>query len=635
MRRASPWATLTVLVLTVALLGGSLAAPAACRRAQPYASRSVGCRPAGPIAVTPVVAREVAGSYELIVVGGDPEGVAAAVAAARQGLSTLLLDGRDTLGGLMTAGGLNSLDMSYGPGGEILTRGIFLEFYRQIEGDSFDTRTAADVFHRLVNAEPRLTVVQGVISFCPLVEPAEAGGAVRVTGVVYVKDGVERRVLAPMVIDATQDADLAYAAGAPFTLGQEDFGGPAQGMAATLVFELSGVTSYHWLKLRVSLLLQGGRRGWANARSAWGFPELLVDYRPRDRGLQLRGLNLGRQNDGTVLVNALQVFGVDFSSVDSREEARRRAEAELPHVVEHLRRHVPGLERATLAGTAAELYIRESRHLVGEYRLTIDDVLENRDFADRVAFGSYPVDIQAVRPGDPGTVVGAPAKYAVPFRCLVPLGLENLLVVGRSASFDSLAHGSARVIPVGMCLGQAAGTAAALALQEGVGFRELAYSPHLVEELQARLNAQGADLHPFSLPGPLDGHPHAEGTRFLRGLGLVAAGYRNRYGLDEKMPESELMSLLPPLAERRRWPLARPVAVFWEANDLTFGDLAYALHVGLGDVETKAAAVESLRSKGLWVGGVGGRLGWNDPVSRGEVYTLLLEADQWLLGGGA
>ncbi|MDO7786895.1 FAD-dependent oxidoreductase, partial [Desulforamulus aquiferis] len=103
--------------------------------------------------VTPVNYPELTDSYQVVVVGGDPEGVAAAVAAARSGMKTLLIDTRPILGGLMTQGWLNSLDMNYGPGRVILNKGIFQEFFDKIEGDSFDVTTAANVFHEMVNKE--------------------------------------------------------------------------------------------------------------------------------------------------------------------------------------------------------------------------------------------------------------------------------------------------------------------------------------------------------------------------------------------------------------------------------------------------------------------------------------------------
>ena len=133
--------------------------------------------------------------------------------------------------------------------------------------------------------------------------------------------------------------------------------------------------------------------------------------------------------------------------------------------------------------TAERLYVRETRHIMGEYRLTITDVLENRDHGDRIAHGSYPVDIQPSGPNDLGNVIGKPAIYSIPFRCLVPLKIDNLLVVGRSASYDSLAHGSARVVPVGMAVGEA-GVWRRPFLAKRTFFREMTSSPQVIKAVQ-------------------------------------------------------------------------------------------------------------------------------------------------------
>jgi hypothetical protein len=210
-------------------------------------------------------------------------------------------------------------------------------------------------------------------------------------------------------------------------------------------------------------------------------------YIPNNDRVRVRGLNIGRQKDGTLLINALQVFGVEAMFPESRQDAKKIALAEIPNLVEYLNKKIPGLQNADLAGVAPELYIRESRHIYGEYRLTIDDVLENHDFWDSIAFGSYPVDVQATGQDDHGLVVGVPAQYAIPFRSIVPRQVENLLVVGRSASYDALASGSARVIPVGMAAGQAAGAAAAITLEKGCTFREMSQNPQMIKQLQARL----------------------------------------------------------------------------------------------------------------------------------------------------
>ncbi|HZG75253.1 MAG TPA: FAD-dependent oxidoreductase [Paenibacillus sp.] len=491
---------------------------------------------------------DVREAYDVIVVGSDPEGVAAAVSAARNGLTTLLADvgERDRLGGLATLGWLNTIDMNYGPKGEILNRGIFLEWYDMLEGDSFDVDTAADAFRRLTDRERRLDVRLGLADVEPVVE-ADAEGVRTVAGVVATfADGTRRTIAAKAVVDATQDADVAAASGAAYTVGREDLGFEEHAMAVTLVFRLNGVNGDVWRKIGNRLRVDGDPMTGKNDWSAWGFDEMKEYVAESDsERIRMRGLNLGRQRGGTALVNALQIFGVDPLDPASKRDARALAEAELPRIVEELRRRYPEFEGVTLDATAPELYVRETRHIEAEYRLTIVDVCENRDQWDRIAFGSYPVDIQRVTPSDYGAVVCHPEQYAVPFRSLVPLGADGLLVVGRSAGFDSLAHGSARVIPVGMATGQAAGAAARVAIEEGLTFRQLSASREAVGRLQALLIEQGVALQPFASepPEPFQG-PEGDALRAMLRIGVAIGGYKNDFRLDEAATVASLTNVL-------------------------------------------------------------------------------------------
>ncbi|HWI63208.1 MAG TPA: FAD-dependent oxidoreductase [Symbiobacteriaceae bacterium] len=485
--------------------------------------------------------------YDVAVLGGTPEGVAAAVAAARLGRRVLLVEPRSRLGGLLVHGGLNSLDLNRAPGGALLNGGIFAELYSRLEGDSFDTNTAAATLHDMVLREKLITLWTGT----EIREPVVAGG--QVAGVWVRGPGGPALVVADRFVDATEDADVAAAAGVAFTVGREDYTGVRDGQAATLVFRLKGVD---WRRAVQHLAADGDDYTGATERSLWGYGEVMHRYQPRSTRIAMRGLNVGRQNDGTVLINALWIFGVDPLSPAAREAGMAEAVAELPAVVSYIRAHCPGFEQAELAGTAAELYVRESRHMSGALHfLTIDDVLEHRDQPDAIGYGSYAVDIQAAGPHERVQIVGAPTQYAIPLRSLVPQNLSNLAVASRSAGYSSLAHGSARTIPVGMAAGQAAGVAAAVSLAHGVGFPELARTPGYVRLVQGELRAQGVRLAPFSQPSPLAGHPFADDVRHFRRLGLITAGYGNDYGLDAPVTGAELADFVA----RAGAALGRPV----------------------------------------------------------------------------
>lgn len=470
----------------------------------------------------------------VIVVGSDPEGIAAAVSAARRGAVTILICHRQKMGGLMTAGALNTLDMNYGPRGELLTRGIFSEFFKQVEGHSFDIRTAENVFNQLIS-DAGVKTIMGASHIKPLVANS------RVMGVSFKKGNQDLTVKADVVIDATQDGDFAYLAGVEFTTGMEDFGGPTHGMGATLIFGVEGV---NWQVMMQAIREKNIPHTGASTTSAWGFWHKMQEYSPQDPYISFRGLNLGRQNDGSVLINAMYIFDFHHLCKVSREEARTRGKNELEYLIPFLRDSIPGFANATLSHIAQELYVRETRHMLGLYRLTIDDVLEHRNFPDKVALGSYPVDIQDISLHLRGFVVGDPKIYSIPFRCLIPQHIDGLLVVGRSASFDSLAHGSARVIPVGMAVGEAAGVAAYLEqYYPGMSLQQLAYNEDFISHLQNFLKEQGAYLPDFNVPYTLEGHWAYPALRTVRSLGLISAGYENNYRLDEPLSQQALQNM--------------------------------------------------------------------------------------------
>jgi len=486
------------------------------------------------------------GKYDVIVVGSDPEGIAAALSSARNGLRTLLVDGRPKLGGLWTLGGLNFIDMNRDPNHHLLTRGIFEEFYNGINRfnfsgnklESFDIESAESLFGRMVDREPNLVVKLGTP-----VECAEMRGAT-VVGVAIREDGVRKVIRAQRVIDATQDADIAASAGAPYYVGMEDFNLPHEWQPMTLIFQMSNV---NWRELaqcvESSARKQTSRMEFGvTGACAWGFREEMQFYKSRHPNIWIRGMNIGRMSGDRVLINSLVIFGVNPLDKKAKDRAMRDAREELPGLARFICAHLPGFKRSRLIGAMPELYTRESRHIVGLYRLTVNDLLENRDFPDKIAMGSYPLDIQRTSVHNLGFVLGKPEAYSVPLRCLVPQKVENLLVVGRGASYDSMAHASTRVVPVGIATGQAAGVACYYSIRCRMPFRALPWSPEM-RLIQDTLRRQGAYLEDVHYPVLCEGHWALPSVRFLRGIGVLAGGYENDYGLDDTVSSIRIINL--------------------------------------------------------------------------------------------
>ncbi len=507
-------------------------------------------------------------AYDLIVVGADPEGIAAAVAAARTGAKSLLVDTRPVPGGLFTRGWLNTIDLNLDRSGKPLNGGIFAEIYRQLDDHSFDVGQMETLLRQLILNEANLDYLAGVLTVLPVVgsetmplfvpgqtlcpddrllpadlitmhPPVTASAAqpLKISGIeIHADTGRAHIVHGKCFIDATQDADLAVAAGAAWQPYGQDIWRQRRNMALTAVFRLTGVSNEQWQTMSRELKARNDPDGLIGGtrNSIWGYGDLMQTYQPTSDRVRMRALNFGRQRDGSILANALLLFGFDGLNRDARLEARRIAEIEIPQVLAFLREKIPPMANVAAAGTAPELYVRTSRQIVTQYILTVDDVLENRDFADRVAFGSYPLDIQAQSADQPGDVTGKPVQYAVPLRSLVPAGFVNLMVIGRSAGFDSAAQSSARTIPVGIAAGQAAGIAASVSIALNVPIEALASTSEAIEKIHHILAGQNVDIRPNQAAPPSEvTHWAYEGLKFLRRRGHVSGGYTNSYNLDQ------------------------------------------------------------------------------------------------------
>lgn len=486
--------------------------------------RPVPVRLPDPSGFAPAPAVEEGANYDVIVVGGQPEGVAAAISAACYGGKVLLVEERDGLGGLFTYGWLNFIDMNRGPRYELLTRGTFLEFYRRVGGSNFDIARGKQVLAEMAEDYPNLSVSLNTV----FKEPIMAGS--KIAGIVVLKDDREISLYGKRIIDATQDADVAAAAGVPYTVGAEDLGEEKRYQAATLVYHLGNV-DWQALKNAVNRKLIAGTK--ISNRAAWGFAGIAKEYKPSSERLRLRGFNIARQDDGTVLINALQIFGVDGLSKSSREEAMELARRELPAITDFMREKLPGFEQVELLGGAPELYIRETRHTKALYQLTLNDVVFNRFFPDTVALGSYPVDVQATTPHDSGFVYGDPKAYGIPLRSLIPSDVEDLLVVGRAAGYSHLAAGSARVVPIGMATGDAAGISAVYSIEKDKSFQQIALSPADMSAVQKMIRNRGGYLKDYRFKNDLEDHWAFAELQYVNELGLVVAGYDNNWKLKE------------------------------------------------------------------------------------------------------
>ena len=419
---------------------------------------------------------------DIFVAGGGPAGCAAAIAAARQGLSVFLAERHSCLGGMGTAG-LVPAFMTFTDGEHFLADGIGREIAERLAEASglelrrtlcIDAETLKRVYDDLVaEAGVALTFETALIA-------VEKDSDARVAHAVLAAKSGLFAVRAKVFIDGTGDGDLAAWAGAPFEKGDAD-GSMMPGTLCSL-----------WACVDWDAVREGGL-GAGNKRIEEAYADGVFTTLDRHLpGMWRVGDDLGGGNIG-------HTFGVDATDERSVTEALVWGRKLVLEYERYYKYYLEGFERMKLVATGSLLGIRETRRILGDYVLCLDDFKARAVFDDEIGRYCYPVDIHASKPDEAHyrqferefrTLRYGPGEsYGIPYRILTPRGLSNVLVAGRCVSADRYLQGSIRVMPGCFITGQAAGVAAALAIDKGADTRGIA-----VAELQQRLKTMGAYL---------------------------------------------------------------------------------------------------------------------------------------------
>ena len=390
---------------------------------------------------------------DVIVVGGGPGGLGAAVAAARLGARTLLCEQYGFLGGMASAG-LISPFMANGIKGQPFDTGILREWWDLM--DHMGGMRGSNICQETAKlAAERLCLDAGVqlLYHVQLDRPLMArrrGAAKRAIKCVLMlgKSGLTAH-RAAVYVDCTGDADLAARAGCAFELGRPE-DGYCQPM--TTCFDMAGVDVARMPGSAAINALYDKARAEGRVKC------------PRENVLWFRTVE-----DDRIHFNTTRIVKHDATDTLSLSDAEIEGRRQIMDTIGFLKADVPGFERARLHAIAATVGVRESRRVRGRAYLTRADYERAAKFPDAIARVNYNIDIHSPTGG--GTeLVRLPEGdwYEIPYGCIVPADCDNLLVGGRPISVDHAVHSSMRVMPPACTIGQAAGTAAAMAVKNGV-----------------------------------------------------------------------------------------------------------------------------------------------------------------------
>lgn len=447
-------------------------------------------------------AREVpvASEVDVAVVGSGCAGLGAAIAAARNGARVALIERLGFFGGCVTATMMDVFWM-WRAGDQKAVEGIAMEMLRRLKSemdgvqgepgercyvDAEKYKLMADIMVQEAEIEPWLHSLA--------VRPYLDGDTIN--GIITESKSGKQAILAKVVVDASGDGDIAARAGAPFAMGRPQDGRIQPVSTSFLMTGIDVKTLQDWVNQHPGEKSFPTRVAEARTKGEWAIPR---------RHFVFHGIY--EETGELTGINATRVRDIDPTNVRDLTAAEIELRRQVFQVRDFVRNYVPGGKNAKVGAIATQLAPRESRRILGEYVLRAEDIVSGARFPDAIA--KYPCfwdihnptgdDIIYLRPANhpsssPGDRIdqihlAKGVLYDIPYRCLVPQRIENLLTAGRCISADHEAVGSIRYLPASFATGQAAGTAAALAALGNVTPRQLD-----VSVLRRRLSKQGAYL---------------------------------------------------------------------------------------------------------------------------------------------
>lgn len=412
--------------------------------------------------------REIPVIYEadVLVCGGGPAGVGAALRAARLGAKTMLVEMQDCLGGVATAGMMSHWG---GRSSSKIMQEIFNRTYEKSKDIGWTEENGCGknaIYHEIqkIVLNEMMKEANVKLLFYTIVCRAVVENN-KITGVIVENKSGRGFIKAKTVVDATGDGDVAAASGVPYFKGREEDGAM---QPCTLMFKIGGVDYKRAVFPGSFETLVGTEKG-----ELQSLAKKLLPY-PAGHVLLYR-----QPTEGTVCCNMTNNIKIDGTNAESLTEGITVCRSQIEPIIKFLREYVPGYEKCWLMSSGSLLGIRETRHFEGMKSLSKDDILEakyHNDWVVRRAYFNF--DVHNLT-GAGLDKTGVQHKwhqendYTIPYGCLLPKDIEGLLLSGRNISGSHLAHSNFRIMSVCIALGEAAGTAAALSVKQNTPLKNV------------------------------------------------------------------------------------------------------------------------------------------------------------------
>ncbi|MEA5105946.1 MAG: FAD-dependent oxidoreductase [Sphaerochaeta associata] len=450
--------------------------------------------------------------YDVAVIGAGASGIAAAISAAKNGAKTILVESSSVFGGDLLSG--LPIDGCRTTAGDWIVGGIAKDLFDECNryngyiGSIYDRRNIC-----IVMVNPRImgfSILKKLKEYGVHLLPYSQAVAVnvkdgRITEVEIRNKSNQCNLQASMFIDCTGDGDISYMAGVPYEMGSDD--GLLQPM--TMVFQIRNINPQEVLQFVLEHPENCGLAENPNSSKTahelaqelydLGYPKVFFSSNGplmknaiqsgELHSCSMLAFNPNSIDKTVVTVNTTRLVSNDCIGAEELGSSILEFIDQVDDAFSFIVKNIPGCQNAILDGIAPRLGIRESRRILGEYYLTGEEVEQGVKHQDGVCKGGHEIDIHGDKENHYRKTIKDAGSYDIPFGCLIPKGMKNVLMAGRCLSADRIAHSSARVMGTCVAMGQAAGTAAAICIRENNTPTNLS-----VHELRATLLDQGAIL---------------------------------------------------------------------------------------------------------------------------------------------